>query len=134
MFLPIPAERLTPASEPELRFMETPEGVPQAIKEWWHPGETIGREFIYPKEQAQRLAKKASAPVLTTQRPTTTPDQTNTDDLTRISSTGQEQVVGTAGKTAPSAPRGKAQQGEKAPETITIKTLKVPGQPDGRPR
>jgi hypothetical protein len=134
MFFSIPAERLTPASEPEIRFMETPAGVPPAIKTWWYPGETIGREFIYPKEQARRLAKNASAPVLTTQRQTTTAEQTNTDDLARISSSGQESVVSPGSKPTASAPGGKAQQGEKAPESISIKPPQAPAQPDGRPK
>jgi hypothetical protein len=120
LFFAIPAERPTPPSEPELRFMETPEGTPPAIQTWWHPGDTIGREFIYPKEQARRLAKKASAPVLTTQRDTTTAAQTNTDDLVRISSSGQESPVNPGTKPTASAPTGKAQQGEKAPQSISV--------------
>ena len=119
-FLSIPAERPTPPSEPELRFMETAEGAPPAIQTWWHAGETIGREFIYPKEQAGRLAKNATEPVLTTQRQTATPKETTTTDLSRISSSGGESVVSAGSKPAPSAPRGKAQTGEAAPASIVI--------------
>ena len=126
MFFTIPAERLTPPDKPEIQFMETPEGVPPAIKTWWYPGETIGREFIYPKEQARRLAKKASAPVLTTQQETTTAEQTNTDVLCRLSSTGQESPVKAGDKPRASAPSGKAQEGEAAPESISIKAPTVP--------
>ena len=129
MFFTIPAERLTPAAEPEIRFMETPEGVPPAIKTWWYPGETIGREFIYPKEQARRLAKNASAPVLTTQQQTTTAEQTNTDALARLSSTGQESPIKAGDKPSASAPSGRAQEGEAAPESISIKPPKVPIKP-----
>jgi hypothetical protein len=120
VFFAVPAERPTPAPQPEVRFMETPEGVPPAIKTWWFAGETIGREFIYPKEQAQRLAGKATEPVLTTQGQTTTADQTNKADLSRISSSGGESVVNAGSKPTPSAPRGKAQQGEAAPASIII--------------
>lgn len=134
MFFTIPAERLTPPDEPEIRFMETPEGVPPAIKTWWHPGETIGREFIYPKEQARRLAKNASAPVLTTQQQTTTAEQTNTDALARISSNGQESPVKAGDKPGASAPSGKAQEGEAAPQSISIAAPKVPMKPGDKPK
>jgi hypothetical protein len=38
----------------------------------WDPGAVLGREFLYPKEQARRLAKTSSEPVLTTKAETTT--------------------------------------------------------------
>ena len=38
-----------PSDDAELRFLETPAGQPAAVKTWWYPGNTIGREFIYPK-------------------------------------------------------------------------------------
>jgi hypothetical protein len=126
MFFTIPAERPTPAEKSEIRFIETSEGAPPAVKTWWYPGETIGREFIYPKEQARRLAKTAAAPVLTTRQETTTAEQTNTDDLCRISSTGQESPVKADDKPRASTPSGKAEQGEAAPESISIQTPKVP--------
>src|SRR5688500_1479376 len=66
MLLSIPAQRAEAPSQPEIRFMETAEGMPSAIKTWWYPGNRIGWEFIYPKEQALKLAKGASSTVLTT--------------------------------------------------------------------
>jgi hypothetical protein len=134
MFFTIPALRQTPADKPEIRFMETPEGVPPAIKTWWYPGETIGREFIYPKEQARRLAKNASAPVLTTQQQTTTAEQTNTDALARLSSDGQETPVKAGDQPTASVPTGKAQEGEAAPESISVKEPKVPNAPGDKPK
>ena len=44
---------------------------PAAIKAWWYPGERMGYEFMYPRDQALRLALGASQPVLTTQAHTT---------------------------------------------------------------
>ena len=83
LLLTIPALRPEPADQPEIRFMETPEGAPAAIKAWWYPGNTIGWEFIYPEEQALKLAKagEASGPAPTIRarrdpirpRPTTRP-------------------------------------------------------------
>ena len=71
MFFSLPAERFGPAPTPEVRFMETAAGMPAAIKTWWYPGERTGYEFMYPKDQALRLAQGASQPVLTTQAHTT---------------------------------------------------------------
>jgi LPXTG-motif cell wall-anchored protein len=126
MFFSIPAERLTPASEPEVRFMETPAGTPPAMKTWWYPGETIGQEFIYSKEQAQRLAKRSTDPVLTTQRQTTTTEQTNTGDLSRFASSGSETAVNAESKPAAAVPTGTAQKGEIASGSIDTQPASVP--------
>ena len=53
MYFSLPAERLEPASAPEVRFTETPAGMPAAIKSWWYPGERSGYEFIYTTDQAR---------------------------------------------------------------------------------
>jgi hypothetical protein len=120
MFFSLPAERLTPAPGPEVRFMETPRGTPPAIRTWWYPGETIGREFIYPKEQAQRLAKNVSEPILTTQRATKMAEETDTSQLSRVASSGAETSVNAGSKPAASAPSGSSQPGEPAPASIAI--------------
>lgn len=54
-----------PTDQPEIRFMESPENAPHAVKLWIYPGRTVGHEFIYPRAQAQRLAKATGEPVLT---------------------------------------------------------------------
>jgi len=38
-------------------FAERPAGAPQAAKEWYYPGRSIGEEFVYPKNQAVEIAK-----------------------------------------------------------------------------
>jgi hypothetical protein len=119
-FFAIPAERLDPAPAPEVRFIETPAGTPPAIKEWWNQGELIGREFIYPKQEAMLLAKASSQPVLTTKSNTTTVEQTKNADLSRVSPNGQETNVNANDKPQASAPTGARQAGEVAPMTIII--------------
>lgn len=57
LFFSMGARRFEPASAPEVRFMETAAGMPAAVRTWWYPGEEIGYEFVYPKEQARRLAQ-----------------------------------------------------------------------------
>lgn len=107
MFLTINAERPRPSDDAELRFLETPAGQPAAVKTWWYPGNTIGREFIYPKSQARRLAQATRQTVLTTQAENVTNDQMSTAELAYVSESGQEtpltddQLVEAAANTPP---------------------------------
>jgi hypothetical protein len=107
MFLTINAERPRPSDDAELRFLETPAGQPAAVKTWWYPGNTIGREFIYPKSQARRLAQATHQTVLTTQAENVTNEQMATADLAYVSESGQEtaltneQLVDAAANTPP---------------------------------
>lgn len=43
-------------SRPEVRFTETKAGVPHAVHAWWYPGESTGRQFIFPKHQQLKSA------------------------------------------------------------------------------
>jgi LPXTG-motif cell wall-anchored protein len=127
MLLTIPAQRTEAAAEPEIRFMETAEGTPPAIKAWWYPGNTIGWEFIYPKEQALKLAKAASSSVLTTastQNDTT--EEMKTADLARVTGSGGETAVTVQEKPAATAVAGTAQEGQIAASTIQIPTTLTP--------
>jgi hypothetical protein len=94
----IPAQRQDPPNDPEVRFMETAANQPPAIRTWWYPGRTIGHEFIYPKDQARRLAKNQRESVLTVSGDQSTPEAMETADLTRISSTGEETRVTAEGR------------------------------------
>jgi hypothetical protein len=98
--LAIPAQRQDPPSDPEIRFMEAPSNTPPAIRTWWYPGRTIGHEFIYPKDQARRLATRQSEPVLTVAGNEKTAEEMQKADLERVSASGEETSV-----TAEAAPR-----------------------------
>ena len=93
MFLTINAERPRPSDDAELRFLETPAGQPAAVKTWWYPGNTIGREFIYPKSQARRLAQATHQTVLTTQAENVTNEQMSTANLAYVNESGQESAL-----------------------------------------
>jgi hypothetical protein len=126
LFFTLPAERFEPATTPEVRFMETASRTPAAIRTWWYPGERTGYEFIFPKDQARRLAMGAGQPVLTTQAETTTTPQTNTAELSRVASGGQEtQVSATAAPTA-ATPTGGTQEGQIASTSLSISTPSIP--------
>ena len=90
LYLTISAQRPQPSDEAELRFLETPAGKPAAVKTWWYPGNSIGREFIYPKEQARRLAMATNTTVLTTKEETVSAEQMQTAELEYVSPSGQE--------------------------------------------
>jgi len=113
MFMTISAQRPKASDDAELRFLETPAGQPAAVKTWWYPGNTIGREFIYPKSQAMRLAKATNSTVLTTKEEVKT-DQMQTADLTYVSPSGQEtpltdeQLVDAAANTPPVGTSGRS--------------------------
>lgn len=87
--LAIPAQRMDPSDEPEVRFMEVAANQPAAIKTWWYPGRTIGHEFIYPKDQALRLARGASTSVLTVATSATTTETMREAELARAEASGQ---------------------------------------------
>src|SRR4029079_5879287 len=41
--------------ETVVMFRETREGTTPAIQYWYFPGEKVGKEFLYPKDQAERI-------------------------------------------------------------------------------
>src|SRR5690349_8705105 len=107
MFMTISAQRPKASDDAELRFLETAAGQPAAVKTWWYPGNTIGREFIYPKDQARRLAKATNQPVLTTKAEDVSNDDMKSADLAYVSPSGQDtpltddQLVDAAANTPP---------------------------------
>jgi hypothetical protein len=52
----VAAERIDRADKAVLTFYEGTNGQPQAIRRWFWPGETTGQEFLYPKDQAAKIA------------------------------------------------------------------------------
>ena len=57
-------ERPDVTGETVVTFRETREGATPAVQYWYYPGEKIGKEFIYPKDQALRIAARTGATVL----------------------------------------------------------------------
>lgn len=52
-------------------FRETSAASTPAVQFWYYPGEMIGKEFIYPKDQALRIARRTGATVQTADGPVT---------------------------------------------------------------
>jgi hypothetical protein len=115
--LAIPARRMDAADEPEVRFMEVAANQPAAIRTWWFPGRTTGHEFIYPKDQATRLAKGSNGPVLTVANDAKTADAMRDAELARVNDSAQTTAVDT--RASASAVTGKAVTGRASADTGT---------------
>ena len=73
-----------PPEKPEVRFMESPASQANAIKIWFYPGNSVGHEFIYPRNQALKLAKASGESVLTTKSSNEVSTTVAENDLTRV--------------------------------------------------
>src|SRR5687768_5754649 len=61
----VQAERPRVTDDTVVMFKETREGTTPAVQYWYFPGERIGKEFVYPKDQAQRIAARTGVDVRT---------------------------------------------------------------------
>lgn len=101
--------RSMPTDRVEVRFSESASNMPVAISTWWYPQATQGFAFVYPREQAMRLAKNATEPILTTAR-TAPADSTNPSDLVMMNAAGEESAYNADASRG--AVTGIAQRGE----------------------
>jgi len=53
----VPTERPQPASETTITLAEPGAGRPDALVRWFYPGETIGHQFVYSRQEQELLAK-----------------------------------------------------------------------------
>jgi hypothetical protein len=65
-FLFVQAQRRDATGETVVTFKETAEGTTPAVQYWYYPGESIGKEFVYPKDQAMKIAARTHSTVLST--------------------------------------------------------------------
>jgi hypothetical protein len=61
----VQAQRPRATDDTVVMFKEAPEGGVPAVQYWYYPGRTVGKEFIYPKDQAQRIATRTGTTVQT---------------------------------------------------------------------
>jgi hypothetical protein len=66
----VPAEKVEQKSKTVLTFYEGAEGHPQAMRKWFWPGDTIGQQFVYPKNQAAELSTRTKEKVPEGELPT----------------------------------------------------------------
>jgi hypothetical protein len=110
------AERLYPIDDKTnkkiLTFYEGKNGQPQAVRQWFWPGDTIGQEFLYPKRQADKIAANTGEKVPEGNLPTVaesgqslTPDNSKNATLeSREQSKPAESAVSTARAVEPETP------------------------------
>jgi len=76
--LAIPAERRVDqeTGDTDFTFWETPAGYARAMRNWYHPGDTVGQEFRYPKHLSpvETASLTTSAPAAPTATPAVTPE------------------------------------------------------------
>ena len=128
-FLFVPAERPQVTGETVITFRETREGTTPAVQYWYYPGEKIGKEFIYPKDQAMTIATRTGATVMTEDGPVSANSTaSSTDSQGQVTEWQREQttasasdapVQGAAGVSQPEpAPVAAAAEPEPAPATV----------------
>ena len=61
----VQAERPAVTGDTVIMFKESREGATPAVQYWYFPGEKIGKEFIYPKDQALKIAARTGGKVRT---------------------------------------------------------------------
>ena len=127
-FFWIPLERAEVKAGPEVRLMEATAGAPPAIRAVWYPGERTGWELIYPRQQAMRIARHVADPVLTTKADSSKTDETATDELARVSSSGQD-VAPSARTDAPESV-GTSGRADAEPVAQTPARPEPPAQPE----
>jgi hypothetical protein len=66
MFLTVSAQRLEAAEDSVITFAEAPASAPQPVRFWYYPGRRDGHEFVYPMDQARRIAQLTRTRVLAT--------------------------------------------------------------------
>jgi len=89
LVLAIPNYRLQPKEKTALRFWETPEGNPVALRAWFYPGDNWGQEFVYPKGLAAKIARQTGGTVLAAPQVETEAELENVP-VTQITKAGEE--------------------------------------------
>jgi hypothetical protein len=110
MLLSISDQMSEPKEDPVVLFTERPSGEPQAIRSWFYPGDSHGYEFVYPKDQAMRIAQANNSAVLAQSSPVAADADVatiNKSPVGRVNSSGQfeePQTARASDQATPAAP------------------------------
>ena len=108
----VQAARSDSPERAEIRLIEGSSEAPVAIGTWWYPSQRQGWEFIYPREQAMKLAKTARQPILTTAANVPAEKIDDSADLVRVEPSGSQADFEASDNPQPAQVRGTAQVGE----------------------
>ena len=78
----VQAERPEVSHDTVVMFRETAAGQTPAIHYWYYPGERSGKEFVYPKDQAVKIAARTHENVLSTEGDVSPQSQVSSIDET----------------------------------------------------
>jgi len=92
IFLALAAERREVTDDVVITFAERSADVPPAVRYWYYPGKSIGHEFVYPKDQAMRIARASGQPVLATESTVTQAEMT-TAEVTTVEPSGESRAA-----------------------------------------
>lgn len=59
----VAADRVRPTGKTVLTMYEGSRGNPPALHTWFYPGDVVGQEFLYPREQAVRISERTHTAV-----------------------------------------------------------------------
>lgn len=110
----VQAARSDSPERAELRLIESTSDAPVAIGTWWYPLQRQGWEFVYPREQALKLAKSARQPILTTAANVPAEKIDSSSDLVRLEPSGAQAEFEASANPQPAQVRGTAQTGDVA--------------------
>lgn len=114
-FLFIQAERPQVTGETVITFRETREGNTPAIQYWYYPGERIGKEFIYSKDQAMQISARTGATVMTEEGPVSANSTaSSTDAQGQVTEWKREQTTSKPADTKIAGESGVSQQASDA--------------------
>lgn len=90
--LAIPNYHMKTPEKTIVTFYEAPAGQAQPLKAWFYPGDNAGRQFVYPKSEAQLIAQAAheNVPSDTTFGTASAPVTASNDTSTQTQTTTQE--------------------------------------------
>lgn len=110
----VQAARSDSPERAEIRLIESSADAPVAVGTWWYPLQRQGWEFIYPREQAMKIAKTARQPILTTADNVPADKIDSSSELVRVEPTGAQSDFSASSAPQPTEVRGTAQMGDVA--------------------
>lgn len=93
------------SDEAVITFRETPSDHPPALRYWYYAGERSGQEFVYPKEQAMKIAQASGEPVMAVDSSSNDIESMKKGDISRIdgAAANAQPTSSAAGETASAA-------------------------------
>lgn len=125
----VSAERNEASGEAVITFRETPATEAPALRYWYYAGEKGGQEFVYPKDQAMKIAQASGQPVLAVETTSTDAEAMQKGEISRI-----DAATASANATAPAAAeQAAAAEQPRQPESSQAAAAAQPAAPTPAP-